>query len=222
MNKYKRYIGERVELTLSGKNRIKGILIDTGSNIVVIYDGKDYLYVPLVHVQNLHFNCKDEEPIPEPTEFPMWSEEEDTISLRKILNNAKGIFTEIFVTSNQSIHGYVVNVMNDYFTFFSPVHKTLYIPLQHLKWLIPYNHQHRPYSLGSTELPLTPSNVPSSRTFEEQCKKHVGKVAVFDLGMHPYKIGKLVNIEDGQLEIIVARNQTIYLNIQHIKTVQFP
>ncbi|MGP4080793.1 DUF2642 domain-containing protein [Pseudalkalibacillus sp. R45] len=222
MNKYQHYVGETVELTLSGKIKLKGILIDTGSNIVVIFDGKDYLYVPLVHVHHLHFNCEDEEEIAEPKEVPMWNEEEDTISLRKILNNAKGIFTEIFVTSNQSVHGYVMNVMNDYFTFFSPVHKTLYIPLQHLKWLIPYNHQHRPYSLDSTELPLTPANVPSSRTFEEQCKRHIGKVTVFDLGMHPNKIGKLVNIENGQLEVVIARNQTIYVNIQHIKTVQFP
>jgi hypothetical protein len=216
------YIGETVELTASGNIKISGILIDTGSNIVVLYDGKDFLYIPLVHVHFIDFNSDHTDPIDQPDQMPTWIQDDQSISLRKVLNNARGVFTEIFVTSNQSIHGYVTNVMNDYFTFFSPVHKTMFIPLQHLKWLIPYPHSHRPYSLSNADLPLTPSNVPASRTFEEQCKRHIGKVAIFDMGKHPNKIGKLVNVENGYVEIIIARNKTIFTNLQHVQTVQIP
>lgn len=222
MNNFDNYIGEQVELTASGNINLSGILVDTGANIIVLYDGKDFLYIPLVHVHYLDFNSDDSESIAQPNQLPSWIQDNDSISLRKILYNAKGVFSEIFVTSNQSIHGYVTNVMNDYFTFFSPVHKTMFIPLQHLKWLIPYPHNHRPYSLSNENLPLTPSAIPASRTFEEQCKRHIGKVAVFDLGKHPNKVGKLVNVQNGYVEIVIARNKTIYTNLQHIKSVQFP
>ncbi|MCF6136631.1 DUF2642 domain-containing protein [Pseudalkalibacillus berkeleyi] len=222
LNNFDNYIGEHVKMTASGKVLLSGILVDTGSNIVVLYDGQDFLYIPLVHVHYLDFNSDDGETINPPDHMPTWIQEDHSISLRKILTNAKGVFTEIFVTSNQSIHGYVTNVMNDYFTFFSPVHKTMFIPLQHLKWLIPYPYSHRPYSLSNKDLPLTPSNVPASRTFEEQCKRHLGKVAIFDMGKHPNKIGKLVKVENGYVEIIIARNKTIFTNLQHVQTVQFP
>ncbi len=207
---------------MSGNLVISGILIDTGSNIVVIYDGEDFLYIPLIHVHYINFNCEnDTGEISKPDEDPIGNQE-DSISLRNTLNNAKGVFTEIFVTSNQSIHGYVTNVMNDYFVFFSPVHKTLYVPLQHLKWLKPYKQSHRPYSLDNEELPLIPTSTPLSRTFEEQCKRNIGKAAVFDLGKDPNKIGKLIKIENGQIELVLARNQTIYTNLQHVKTLHFP
>ncbi|WLD94714.1 DUF2642 domain-containing protein [Alkalihalobacillus sp. AL-G] len=221
MSAFVKFIGENVELTTSGNIKLSGILIDTGSNIIVLFDGKDFLYIPLVHVHFINFNCDSDSEILKPDEVPIGNQRE-TISLRNILNNAKGVFTEIFVTSNQSIHGYVTNVMNDYFVFFSPVHKTLYVPLQHLKWLKPYSQSHRPYSLDNEELPLIPTNTPLSRTFEEQCKRNLGKAAVFDLGKDPNKIGKLIKIDNGQIELVLARNQTIYTNLQHVKTVHFP
>jgi hypothetical protein len=217
---FTKLIGEKIRLELSGNKLLYGILIDKGSDIIVIYDGKQYLYIPDFHVQSLSFHQVEQEDIPEPNES-LVLEQSDAISLRKILYNAKGMFTEIFVTG-QSIHGYITSIMNNYFVFYSPVYKTMFIPLQHLKWLTPYNESKSPYGLSEQDLPLRPSNVSVARTFEEQLKKFAGKIVVFDMGMHENKIGKLVTIDNNLVELILATNESVYLNLHHIKTVHLP
>ncbi len=148
--------------------------------------------------------------------------EKETISYRKILNNAKGQFLEIFVTGNRSIHGYITSVLNDYIVFYSPVYKTLFISMQHLKWLIPYSSQLTPYTLSNAALPVVPSNIPLSRSFEEQLKKFEGQLLVFDLGDNPIKVGLLKSISNNIVELVTAGGQTIYWKLMHLKTVHIP
>jgi hypothetical protein len=218
---FNKFIGEYIEITINASLVLKGKLIDVGSDIMVIYNGQDFYYIPLVHTQYIRFSKSAyEQEIQQPQELPI-GQPEDTISVRKILTNSKGIFTEIYVTNHQPIHGYVTGVMNDYFLFFSPVHKLISIPLQHFKWLMPYHENERPYSLKNEEFPLIPISTTSARTFEEQCKRNIGKMAIFDLGKEPKKIGKIISIQNNQVELAIARNQTVFTNLTHVHSASF-
>lgn len=222
MNELSKNIGEYIYVKLIGDKRFKGLLIDVGNDIVVIYDGKDYIYISLYHIHYYKFVANLVAEIQKPETDSVIKRESPSISLRKVLSTSKGIFTEIYVVGNYSIHGYVTSVMNDYVVFYSPVYKTVYISLKHLKWLIPYQENQIPYSLNKNELPVNPLNITLARTFEEQLIKMAGKIMVFDLGEHANKIGKMTKIEDSHIELVKARDEKVYLNIQHVKSVHFP
>ncbi|MBO9128318.1 DUF2642 domain-containing protein [Bacillus sp. 165] len=234
MINFQSYLRKPIQLTLSGEIILTGVLIDIGTDILVVYTQENFLYIPFLHIQRISFTLS------QPEEFQRLqtstsstkdsvnyedlpiSNDSNTISLRKILQNAKGLFTEIFVTNNETIHGYVTHIMNNYFVFYSPVYKTMYIPFQHLKWLIPYGPDQVPYDLKKQDLPLQPASVGLARTFEEQLKKFIGKIVVFDLGAHQHKVGKLISVENNQVELTIARSETIFLNLHHIKTLHCP
>jgi ribosome maturation factor RimP len=215
----KEHIGKYVKLEISGKKFLNGMLIDIGSDLWVLFNGIDYLYIPTIHIQNWQFLKKDEiDEITfgdEPT--PIYNHNEE-ISLRKTLTAAKGIFTEIFVTSNQSLHGYIISIMNNYFVFYSPIYKTMFISLNHLKWLIPYTNNQRPYGLSNANLPVSPSNLSFARSFEVQLEKLIGDLIVFNIGENENVIGKIQGIKNNFIELISAKEDPVYLNLQHIKT----
>jgi hypothetical protein len=125
---------------------------------------------------------------------------------------------EIYVTDNKSIHGYLSSVMNDYFAFHSPAYQTIFISLNHVKWVIPYPVNVTPYSLSNQYFPVNPSSMPLSRTFEQQCKRVEGNLVVFDLGDHPNKIGLLQKLDSNMVELIKANGELIYWNLEHLKT----
>jgi hypothetical protein len=214
------YMGENIKLEISGGKILTGILVEVGSDIVIIYNGKDFQYVPIVHVHHIRFPSESEQEIQQPVDPPIIDYEQE-LSVRKILTSAKGMFTEIYVTSNQPIHGYITSIMNNYFVFHSPVHKTMFISLNHLKWLIPYDNDQSPYSLPRQDLPLRPVNISLARSFEIQMEKQVGKLVIFNIGENPNTIGKLQGIRDNILELVTARGECLYLNVNHIKTMHF-
>jgi hypothetical protein len=131
MNSLHSLIGQQVELLISGKKLpINGKLIDQGSDLLVVRTVEKFLYIPLLHLQQLTLSKDlEEEPMTE-SEPPF--ENQPDISYRKTLMNAKGFFSEIYITGNQSLHGYVTSIMNDFFVFYSPVFHSVYIPLQHI------------------------------------------------------------------------------------------
>jgi hypothetical protein len=102
------------------------------------------------------------------------------------------------------------------------VYKLLLIPLEHLKWLTPYKHSTTPYTLCNEKLPVNPSNFPLIRYFKEQLKKTEGNLVVFDTGSAPSKIGLLKKVEDNFIELANANGETVYLKLNHIKSVHFP
>jgi len=219
--KIKDHIGTYIKLEISGNKAINGILIDIGSDLWVIYNGYDYLYIPTVHVQNWKFPKQEE--IDEiitlsDDQSPIFSPNEE-ISLRKTLTAAKGIFTEIYVTSKQALHGYIISIMNNYFVFYSPIYKTMFISLNHLKWLIPYTNNQRPYGLSNASLPVNPSNITFARSFEVQIEKLNGTLAVFNIGENENSMGKIMGIKNNFVELISAKGDPVYKNLQHIKTV---
>ncbi|MFS0882953.1 DUF2642 domain-containing protein [Metabacillus niabensis] len=214
------FIGKNVDLKVSGLSEIKGKLIDVGTDVFVLFNGKDYLYIPLAHVHSLYLNqeemltLENQEITPLETEF-------DTLSFRKVLLNAKGIFSEICV-SNKTIHGYISNIMNDYFVFHSPTYQTLYVSMQHIKYLIPYQTNQVPYALDKAKFSALPSTLSLARSFDAQIKKMVGNIAIFDLYDDVRKIGQIRSIGNHMIELVTAREEITYVNPKHIKTVHLP
>ena len=216
-----KFVGKQVNLEISGKTPIRGTLVDLGSDILVIHNGIQFLYIPLIHLQIMKLEPRLDTDTTVPTEMPFENQTE-SISYRKILMNAKGIFTELYITGNQSIHGYITSIMNDFFVFFSPVFHTVLVSLNHLKYLIPYTSNVTPYSLDPERFPVKPSSMTLSRTFDQQLKKLEGQFVVLDLGENPHKIGLLKNVENRTLELIMANGETVYTHMEHVKTVHIP
>jgi hypothetical protein len=222
LKKLQNLIGQKVELEVSGKVIFQGILKDIGQDILVLFNGMDYFYIPLLHVHNLRVNDLIELETNGNDPISPINDEQTVISYRKTLLNAKGRFVEIFVTGNKSLHGYVTNVMNDYFSFYSPIYKTMLISLNHLKWLTPYQTDLTPYTLDTKALPVKPLGITLQRSLEEQIKKMEGNLVVFDIGDHPFKIGLLKLIQDNIAELVVASGETVFWKVSHLKSIHTP
>ena len=225
MSYFSRYIGSLIDLELDGGVKHTGMLVDAGPDIVVMYSRDSYMYIPLTHVRHIEplppgTSSISNSPKPSSDDNPFWNEKE--LSYRKVLLHSKGTFVEIFVTGNQSLHGYVTTILTNYIVFYSPVYKTMYIPLLHLKWLIPYPPDRTPYMLERNKLPVAPSGLTLARTFEEQLKKLTGKIVVFDAGLQADYTGLLLNSEDHIAELVTAHGRKLHTNVRQIKTVHFP
>jgi hypothetical protein len=224
MNVLYQFINKQVEVEISGNyHNFTGKLIDLGLDLLVLLHEQRFYYIPLVHVQNLKVSLQSND-VDEIANLPEKPIEYQTSSLsyRKILNHAKGRFVEIYVAGNKSIHGYLTSIMNDYFLFYSPVYKAMFVSMNHLKWLIPYRPDLTPYSLSNQFLPVNPVNIALSRTFEEQCKKLVGNLVIFDLGDNPNKIGFLQKADNQIIELVNAKGDKVCWNLHHLKTVYIP
>ncbi|EFM11626.1 conserved hypothetical protein [Paenibacillus curdlanolyticus YK9] len=211
-----------VDLEVSGKAiPLRGKLVDMGQDILVIHNGQQFVYVPIIHLQQLRAVTSQETieiVVPEtPFEHP-----NDPISYRKILMNAKGMFSELYITGNQSIHGYLTSVMNDFFVFYSPVYHSVIVSLTHLKYLIPYNPNATPYTLTPEQFPLKPSPLTLARTFDQQLRKLVGEFVILDLGENSNKIGVLKGLDQNMVELATAGGNSVYLHLDHVKTVHLP
>ncbi|MCA1055117.1 DUF2642 domain-containing protein [Rossellomorea aquimaris] len=218
---YSAYIGEPVLVNLTGKRQISGYLIDVGSEVLIIYNGQDYIYISTIHIRTLHTISKKELDIETPATDPMLNQE-DELALRRILTTAKGMFLELYLTGNQSVHGYITGIMNNYFSFYSPVFKTMYISLQHLKWVIPYSGNTPPYALEKDKLPFHASHLSLARTFEVQVEKMTGDLVVINLGGNEESVGKIEKVENNIIQLITAKGQATSINMHHIQTIHQP
>ncbi|WP_248929158.1 DUF2642 domain-containing protein [Paenibacillus hamazuiensis] len=215
------FIGKLVELEISGRGHpVKGTLVDIGNDILVVRNATQFLYIPLVHLQYISLNPNPDEVDEEVAESPF--ENGSDISYRKILMNARGMFIELFITGNQTIHGYLTSIMNDYFVFNSPVFRTVFISMNHLKYLIPYHPNVTPYALKQEKFPLNPNPIPLARTFDQQLKKLEGEFVVIDLGENPNKIGQLKSVQNNMLELVTSNGESVFMHFDHVKTVHVP
>ena len=214
-------IGQQVSVQLPGQFFFNGILIDIGQDILVLFNGRKYIYIPLLHVSRIQMNSDPSEYVPNPT--AEWvTDEVELMTTRTILTNTKGTFVEIFVAGKLPFYGYVVDILDAYFVFYSPVYKTMFISLGHLKWLTPYNSSVTPYGISNESLLSNSSNVSAQSSFEDQLKEEEGKLVVFDGGDDSKKIGLLKKVENNLAEISVANGESVYLNLTHIKSVHLP
>lgn len=222
MSDFNQLIGQNVNIEISGKKELYGKLIDAGLDIIVIYN-KQYFYIPIGHIQRIKTdtqNSYDWDVDFQPNQ-PINTNSE-TISFRKILTNAKGTFVSLYIEGNKTIHGYLTSIMNDYFVFYSPAYKVMYISMNHLKWLIPYNKNTSPYSLNNEYLPVNPTSISLARSFTEQCKKLENNIVILDSGDHPEKIGLLKKVNNNKITLVTAEEETVYWNCQHLKTLHLP
>ncbi|RLL45128.1 DUF2642 domain-containing protein [Oceanobacillus piezotolerans] len=210
-------IQQPLEVNITGNSRHHGILVDIGTDVIVLYNGDDYLYIPIKHIKKIK---KDERGKTVDNDKYLALEH---LSLRKILMKSRGVFAEINVNGNENetVHGYVTNILNDYCVFYSPVYKTLYIPLHQLKWFIPYKNHQSPYTLERGMFSIFPSNLTLARTLDIQLEKLKGQIIVLDLGLSTDKIGLLKGISGNLIELATARGDSLLTNIQHIKSVHF-
>ncbi|AZN38694.1 DUF2642 domain-containing protein [Paenibacillus albus] len=224
MNEYASLIGEKVVLEISGKRLLPGRLIDVGSDIVVLLYQLRYLYIPFAHVHNLKADVSSGEG----SESGSQAEEPsigllvDQLNVAKIMQEAKGLFVEIYVSGNKSIHGYLNGVMNDYFTLYSPIHGTIYVALSHMKWLIPYPTSHVPYARSTGTAPMGQTQPSLAKNFEGTLKKEEGKMAVIDLSGASERIAVIKGVAGGIINVIDADGNSTLLNIAHVKTMVVP
>ncbi|MDN4492745.1 DUF2642 domain-containing protein [Ureibacillus aquaedulcis] len=220
MQSYKREI---VNIEISGGKLKNGALIDSSSEMLVIYNGEKFVYIPLEHIKTFHIDFDNEDNIQLPTEAPSigTSKSSDDMTLKQILTQAKGKNVEIFVTGDLPLHGTITSVMKDYFVFESPIYKTIFIPSNHLKWLIPYNENHLLYDLMVDQSYQKTNNQPSyAGNFSSQLEQFRNKLVVLNLGEKITDIGKLNNLNSKIVEVVLADSKFAYSNITHIKTIQ--
>ena len=215
MNYLSQYVGQLIAIELAANKLITGKLVEYGTNILVVFNGQYFFYIPVEHIICISKPDFTEDEIINIVPSPI-KEDIDKMSLNKILDNAKGKFVEMYVTGNQSIYGFITQIQKDYFAFYSPVLKTILISTAHLKWIIPHLDK-TPYSVDEKPLQL-PSNFTLADTFEKQLKRLPGEVVFLDLGKKPTNVGLIKKIENDFVEIITVDGQTRYLNFAHIKT----
>lgn len=222
MNNYLNYYaGKNIHIEIAGSRHHEGILVDVGSDIIVLHNGIQFFYIPTAHIVHISLSPHNEPELDSFNQHSLIGKGADMISFRKTLENARGLFVEIYVTGNQSVHGCIGDIFNDYLLFNSPVHKTIIITLEHLKWLSLRNHNQTYYTLSKQNIHVHPSLIPAAvPTFEEQLKKLKRKLVILDLGFDPQKIGILQKIENNFAELITANEETLSFNLRHIKTVQ--
>src|SRR5690349_9847405 len=98
--------GKKIEVEISGCSFHRGILIDSGVDIIVLYNGKNnyFYYIPFVHIQRLkEIGIQEDALYDPPLKKPI---ETEALSFRKIVTIAKGLFVQVYVTENKSFHGY--------------------------------------------------------------------------------------------------------------------
>ncbi|QBP42854.1 DUF2642 domain-containing protein [Paenisporosarcina antarctica] len=215
MNNLSSYTGQILEIELTSKKSMTGKLMEIGSDIIVLFNGQNYVYLPMMHILCVRKGDSTEDEFINPDSSPI-QKNEDLISLKKILTNASEIFVEIFLSGNHTVYGYINQIQDDYIIFYSPAFKTIHIPIVHLKWLIPYINK-TPYQIKACQS-LSSSEGIFASTFKEQLKTFVGKIVTFDLGKDSQKIGKINNAENNLVELITGDGQIIYLNIAHLKS----
>ncbi|MGG3451145.1 hypothetical protein [Domibacillus aminovorans] len=223
MKLLKTYVGEFIHLELVGKKEVSGVLIDFGSDVLVLRKQDEFYYIPLIHIREIRLLSKEE--ADSFTQFDAITAPPlaDKLSLIEILRAAeKGIFVELNVTAHQPVHGHITHVMNDYIVFFSPVYQTMIIPLQHIKWLIPYPASSHPYGFSQSirQEPNAPVKL-FARTLDKQIESMQGAFITCNIGDKESMSGKLIHKETNFLDLMTVKEQDVHVNVHHIKAIAY-
>lgn len=215
MNSLNSYTGKIIEVELTSKKNITGKLIEVGLDIIVLFNGTYFAYLPIQHIHRVRKGESTDTDFTSNELSPILKDD-DQLSLRKIVNNASGIFVEILLSGNHLVYGYIQHVQDDYVVLDSPAFKTMILPIAHLNCLIPYLNQ-TPYQMRAGKQPVI-SKGSFALTFKEQLKVYNGRIVIFDLGKDPQKVGLLTKVEDRMVELVTGNGQILYLNIAHLKS----
>ncbi|KGR78322.1 hypothetical protein [Ureibacillus manganicus] len=219
-NKFEPEIKEIVEVILAGDVLVKGKIIDQSSEILVLYTGKEYLYISFEHIQNIS-TAQQVEDIQSPITKPEYFTDDalKELSLSDVLTQAIGMYTEVNVMNRQPLHGVIVNVMKDYFVFHSPIYKTMYISTKHLKWIIPHTEEIHPYGLTKEQFYSITPNHKLADQFDLLIKSKINKLVVINLGFKGNHTGLIKNLLGKMVEVQTGENSHVFLNIEHIKVI---
>lgn len=219
MKLIKEYMGEPVQLELAGKKEIAGVLIDFGSDVLVLFKQNDFYYVSTFHIREIRPLSKEEAGFIPSSDVTLTRPFDEKLSLKEVLHAAaKGHFVEVSMTGTQSVCGHVTNVLEDYVVMFSPLHETIFIPIRHIKWLVPYSADARPYGFKPASVPASASKMTAS-LFKDQLGTLKGSFITCNIYGNENISGQLVQEEKGFLQLLTVREKLIHLNIQHLKTV---
>ena len=211
---------EYVTVSLVGDKLFKGIIFDSGSDIIVLFNGEDFIYIPVSHIEYIVADTPDAAFV-EPSNFSstLSNHLQKELSLDSILKEAKGIYQELCIINKKSLHGTILDVLDDYIVFYSPIYKKIYIAKRHIKWLIPYMPNERPYDLSEAELKCQQTEKECENYFAQQIAKLTNKLVVLNLSEKIHHIGKIKNINDKMLELQTVRAKSVHVNIAHIQTI---
>lgn len=204
------YLGHYILVHLSEMIERQGFLLDAGSDCIILSEKGHNHYIPVRHIQEILLDGQDEDPRLECN---------GKTSFRKSLMSAKGRNVHVILGGNTVLYGYIMSIMNNYFVFYSPIYKTIFISMDHVKSMT-FNDMDAPY--GQVKRAFQPSKLALSRTFEEQIQKLNGQLVVFNLGDIPQKSGTLLGVEDGLVGLIPAHGNETYLSIRHIRSFYIP
>ncbi|MEK4423779.1 DUF2642 domain-containing protein [Solibacillus sp. FSL K6-1523] len=216
---------EIVEMEITGKRVLKGKIIDNSSEMVVLFDGKEFLYIPVCHIHEIKTDYSNEDSLKIPASFAqdkIFNGTKEEMTLLKVLAKAVGIYLEIHVLNNQPLHGYISNILQDYIVFQSPIYKKMFIPIQHLKIIVPYNQNQKPYTLSNDDFAINACNETFLSTFEAQIGTLKNKLTVLNIGEKHNFTGLICEIKGTLIALQTARENIIHYNIQHIKTIHLP
>ena len=65
-------------------------------------------------------------------------------------------------------------------------------------------------------------STPLARSLDEQLKKFENQLVIIDGGENTEQIGLLQKVQNNKVILITAEGDTMYWNLEHIKTIQLP
>ena len=206
-------------VSLVGDRHFKGFILDGGSDIIVLYNGENFIYIPVNHIEYIVTDTPDADFIePSNDSSTPFNFLQKDLTLDGILNEAKGIYQELYI-NKKCLHGTILEVLDDYIVFYSPIYKKIYIDKKHLKWLIPHMPNERPYDLSEVEFNWQPVEKGFKENFVQQITALTNKLVVLNFGEKIHHIGKIKSISNAMLELKIAKDKSIYVNIAHIQTI---
>lgn len=205
---------EIIELELSGGKVLRGNVIEKSAEIIVLFDGEQYMYILTDHIQQMQLVDTNDDMFQQPTNQVI-AQPSSELSLANILTQAIGKQLEIYVTGNQSLYGTILEIKTDYIVFYTPIYKTIYISTKHLKWLVPYLQPFQLYGLASIDVP---ESLVVANTLRQQIAMMKDQLIIINNGEKWSYIGKLVQVKERMIELRTAKS-TVFVNIDHIKTV---
>lgn len=195
------YLEQFISVQLAGEIEITGVLKDVSPDMIILSECEGYRYIPIRHIQQLTFPYSQMETV---------KPEYGKTSFRKSLMSAKGRNVHVFLGKNTVLNGYIMSIMTNYIVFYSPIYKTIFISMSHVKSMT-FAEMDAPYGQVTRDFSLA-----LSRTFEEQMQKLIGQLVVFDLDDNPQKTGTLLGVEDGLVCFRTANGDEMFLSIKHI------
>ena len=209
-----------VTVNLVGEKVFKGEIFDSGIDIIVLFNGEEFIYIPIYHIESIATDTTDSD-YTQHSDLPIinLSLSQNGLSLDDVLKEAKGIYLELYISTKKSLHGTVLEVLEDYIVFYSPIYKTLYIAKKHLKWLIPYSTSERPYGLSDSEFYDQYRKQKYKADLMQQLETLSNKLVVLNLDNKKHHIGKIRTISNAMMELQTVNLESVYVNIAHIQTI---